>query len=332
MDLLVRYCGRDFPACEIGTIRALIADHPAANRARLSRLVCEALAWRRPDGRLKEMSCRVAMLRMQDHGLIQLPPPQKRNNNGKPYRRRTPQAESELFSPVASVAALGSLCLELVTDRTQSHLWNEYIDRYHYLGYQPLPGAQLRYMARANDRVLALLGFGAAAWKTAPRDQFIGWTAQQRTRRLHLVVNNARFLILPWIRCRNLASRLLSMAIRRLGEDWQQRYRYCPVLVETFVQTPRFRGTCYKAANWTYLGETQGRGKLDIDHNAELPRKGIWVYPLVRDFRRQLCDEPSPDDSQPGQAPEVAGALRMHRSPCAPATSGAPLSSVPRGY
>lgn len=230
------------------------------------------------------------MIRMQEHGLIQLPPPQKRNNNGKPYRRRTPQAEPELFAPVSSVGKLGSLRLELVTDRTQSHLWNEYIDRYHYLGYQPLPGAQLRYMARANDRVVAVLGFGAAAWKTAPRDRFIGWTAHQRERRLHLVVNNARFLILPWVRCPNLATRLLSMAARRLGQDWQQRYSYRPVLVETFVQTPRFRGTCYKAANWIYLGQTQGRGKLDVEHTAKLPTKAIWVYPLVRKFRRQLCD------------------------------------------
>ena len=285
----MRYCGRDFSAADQATIGALLAGQPTANRARLSRLVCEALEWRRPDGRLKDMSCRVAMLRMQAHGLIQLPPPQKRNHNGRPYPRRTPQAEPERLVLVASVGALADLRLELVTDRTHSHLWNEYIDRYHYLGYQPLPGAQLRYLARANDRVLALLGFGAAAWKTAPRDRFIGWTAPQRQRHLHLVVNNARFLILPWVRCRNLASRLLSLATRRLAQDWQDRYGYGPVLVETFVQTPRFRGTCYKAANWIYLGETQGRGKLDIEHQAQLPRKGIWVHPLVRDFRRQLC-------------------------------------------
>jgi hypothetical protein len=289
VDLLVRYCGRSFGALEMATIRTLIADHPTANRARLSRLVCEALDWRRPDGHLKDMSCRVAMLRMQNDGLIQLPPPQKRNNNGKPYLRRTAQAEPESFSPVASVGALTSLRLEPVTDRTQSHLWNEYIDRYHYLGYQPLPGAQLRYLARGNDRVVALLGFAAAAWKTAPRDRFIGWTAQQRQCRLHLVVNNARFLILPWVHCPNLASRLLSMATRRLGQDWLQRYAYCPVLVETFVETARFRGTCYKAANWIYLGDTQGRGKLDVENKYALPKKAIWVHPLARDFRRQLC-------------------------------------------
>jgi hypothetical protein len=278
-----------FSVSQIEAVRALIADNPCANRAGLSRLVCQILDWRRPDGRLKDMSCRVAMLRMQDDGLFQLPPPRNGNNNGRPYHRRTPQAEPEVLPIAASAGELPDVCLELVANPTQSHVWNEYIDRYHYLGYQPLPGAQLRYVARADDRILALLGFGAAAWKTAPRDRFIVWTVEQRERRLHLLVNNARFLILPWIHCRNLASRLLSMTVRRLADDWQERYGYRPVLVETFVETPRFRGTCYKAANWMYLGDTQGRGKLDVEHKAELPRKSVWVYPLVKDFRLQLC-------------------------------------------
>ena len=285
----VRYCGRSFTVSQMEAIRALIADNPRASRLRLSQLVCQILDWRRLDGRLKDMSCRVAMLRMQDDGLIQLPPPRHGNNNGRPYHRRTPQAEPEVLPVAASAGDLLDLRLEMVSTPAQSHLWNEYIDRYHYLGYQPLPGAQLRYVARANDRILALLGFGAAAWKTAPRDRFIGWTVEQRKLRLHLIVNNARFLILPWVHCRNLASRLLAMATRRLADDWQQCYGYRPVLAETFVEVPRFRGTCYKAANWIYLGQTRGRGKLDVHHKAQLPIKSIWVYPLVKDFRRKLC-------------------------------------------
>lgn len=285
----MRYCGRDFSASDMERIRALIAEEPSASRFRLSRLVCEALDWRRPDGGLKDMSCRVAMLRMLHDGLISLPPPKRKHGNSRPYGRRTAQGEPELLPLAASAGAVVDLCLEPVTTRSQSHLWNEYIDRYHYLGYERLSGAQLRYMARTSHQVLAVLGFGSAAWKTAPRDQFIGWTPAQRECRLHLVVNNARFLILPWIRCRNLASRLLSLATQRLAEDWQGRYGYRPVLVETFVETPRFRGTCYKAANWICLGETQGRGKLDVLHRAELPKKAIWVYPLVKDFRSQLC-------------------------------------------
>ena len=197
MDSGVRYCGRDFSSTELQRIKRLIADNPESSRAALSRLVCKILDWRRPDGRIKDMSCRVAMLRMQDDGLIQLPPPRHADSNGKRHIRRTPQAEPESVPFIAPVNSLTGLCLEQVTGRKQSHLWNEYIDRYHYLGYQPLPGAQLRYFIRNGDRILALLGFGAAAWKTAPRDRFIGWTSEQRERNLHLIINNARFLILP---------------------------------------------------------------------------------------------------------------------------------------
>jgi hypothetical protein len=286
----MRYCGREFTRSEIEGIRQLIADHSTATRAHLSRLVCEQIGWSRDDGRLKDMSCRVAMLRMRDDGLVRLPPPRNGNNNGKPYLRRTLLAEPGPPLLAASPKELGDLQLQLVTDRHDSHLHNEYLDRYHYLGYKPLPGAQLRYFVRAAGRILALLGFGAAAWKTQPRDRFIGWTAQQRQQRLHLVTNNARFLILPWIRCHNLASCILGMTARRLAHDWHCRYGYRPVLLETFVERPRFRGTCYKAANWIFLGDTKGRGKLDVHNLASLPKKAIWVHPLDKDFRRFLSE------------------------------------------
>ena len=286
----MRYSGRDFSTSEIESIVALISENPEFNRAQLSRQVCEMLNWRRPDGRLKDMSCRVAMLRMQDDGLLQLPAPRNGNNNGKSYQRRTLFAQPGSLIQAANPKALGQLHLTQVSKGGESHLWNEYIDRYHYLCYQPLPGAQLRYFAKRGDRVIALLGFGAAAWKTAPRDHFIGWTSEQRKQRLHFVINNARFLIVPWVQCRNLASTLLAMATRRLAEDWQQSYGYRPVLVETFVEIPRFRGTCYKAANWIYLGETQGRGKLDVHHKSPLPKKSIWLYPLDKGFKRVLCE------------------------------------------
>ena len=285
----MRYCGREFSATDISSIRDLIAAQPTATRARLSRLVCEKLNWRRGDGRLKEMSCRVAMLRMQDDALLQLPPPRNGNNNGKPYLRRTRQAEPGSLLEVASPKKLEDLHVQLVADRHDSHLHNEYLERYHYLGYQPLPGAQMRYFVRAQGRIVALLSFGAAAWKTRPRDRFIGWTTEQRKARLHLVVNNARFLILPWVRCNNLASCVLAMTARRIVHDWQQQYDYSPVLLETFVEVSRFRGTCYSAANWSLLGETAGRGKLDIHHRVSVPKKTVWVYPLIANFREILC-------------------------------------------
>jgi hypothetical protein len=284
----MRYCGRELTTSELVRIRQMIVEHPTATRARLSRRVCEVLGWNRPDGRPKEMSCRVAMLRMHDDRLLSLPPPRHISSNGRPYRRRTAQADRQPLLIAPSPGALENLHLEPVSRGPQSHLWNEFIDRYHYLGYRPLPGAQLRYFVRTAQSVVALLGFGAAAWKTAPRDSFIGWTPAQRQHNLHLVVNNARFLILPWVQCRNLASHILGLVAQRLPDDWYRRYGYRPVLLETFVEDPRFKGTCYKAANWTCLGITQGRGKLDVHHQARLPKKTIWALPLERRFRQIL--------------------------------------------
>ncbi len=192
----MRYCGREFAADQIQQIRQIIAQSPSCRRAALSRLVCEHLSWRKPDGGLKEMSCRVAMLRMQNDGLLTLPPPRNGNGNGKPRVRLT--AATDPGQPCTDeVHKLGEIHLQLVRDRTVSRLWNEYIQRYHYLGYQPLPGAQLRYLALAAGQTVALLGFGAAAWKTAPRDRWIGWNVSQREAQLHLIAINARFLILP---------------------------------------------------------------------------------------------------------------------------------------
>ena len=282
----MRYCGREFGDDEIACIRRLAAE-PATTRRAISRRVCEELGWRKPDGGLKEMSCRVALLRMQADGLVRLPAPLHRDSNAARTTPRTPEAEPP--APLHTAAGeLRGLRLELVRSRRDSLLWNEHVDRYHYLGYQPLPGAQLRYFARSDDGLLALFGFGAAAWKTAPRDDFIGWTAHQRETRLHLVVNNARFLILPWVHSRHLASKLLGLAARRLPGDWRLRYGYRPVLLETFVEKERFSGTCYRAANWLYLGNTQGRGKLDTAHANALPVKTVWVLPLSSRFRDAL--------------------------------------------
>jgi hypothetical protein len=286
-DLSIRYCGRDFTTDQIDQIRRLIASDPARNRAQLSRLVCDKLRWLRPDGRRKDMSCRVAMLRMERDGLVTLPPPEKGNGNGRNRPRLT--AASDPRKPIRLPAhGLGQLRLRPVDTPQDSALWNELIERYHYLGYKPLPGAQIRYLIFNDTHLLAALGFGAAAWKVAPRDRFIGWNDQQRGRNLHGIVNNARFLILPWVTARNLASRILAAAAKRLPHDWESRYGYQPVLLETFVERDRFRGTCYRAANWIHVGQTQGRGKLDRHHRHLSPVKHIYLYPLYKNFRQQL--------------------------------------------
>lgn len=283
----VRYCGRLFSARELEFIRGLISTQPEANRAQLSRQVCRELKWLKPDGRLKEMSCRVAMLRMQKSGLIALPAPLKGNGNGK-WRPVFTDA-SAARTPIALVAGTLDLELRLVNSPEESALYNELIHRHHYLGYKPLPGAQLRYLIFGGGQLLAAIGFGAAAWKVAPRDGFIGWSRQQRLRNLQLVINNARFLILPWVASPNLASRILGAVVKRLPVDWENRYGYRPALAETFVETARFRGTCYRAANWIRVGQTQGRGKLDRYYRRALPVKDVFLYPLEPDFRQRLA-------------------------------------------
>lgn len=327
-DTTYRYCGRLFTADEIDLMRQLIASPQRPNRAQLSRIVCDELDWLRPDGRRKDMSCRVAMLRMHRNGLITLPAPEKTNGNGRIRPRRT--TASDPREPITlELRDLGKLTLSRVQTRKESSLWNELIERYHYLGYKPLPGAQMRYLvfadpvatdkagpgenaasrqARPNESqhkalsaplafahgacahkpLLAALGFGAAAWTVAPRDKFIGWTPEQRKRNLRLVVNNARFLILPWVSVHNLASTILARVARQLQADWEGQYRYRPLLLETFVERDRFQGASYRAANWIHVGQTKGRGKLDKTHLPVVPVKDIFLYPLDKHFRKKL--------------------------------------------
>jgi hypothetical protein len=279
------YCGRDFSATEITRIRQLIANHPECHRAELSRQVCRILRWYKADGGLKEMSCRVAMLRMHADGLIHLPPPRRAKHALRTISfTKATNPQNPILQPVH---CLGPLWLRKV-ERPASLLWNEYIERYHYLGYTPLPGAQLRYFVMLDQKIIALLGFGAAAWQAAPRDHYIGWTHSLRKRHLPLVVNNARFLILPWVHVKNLASKILSLAAKKVPEDWQKQYEIQPVLMETFVETGRFAGTCYKAANWVHVGKTKGRGKLGPSGRQSVPIKDIWLYPLDRNFKKIL--------------------------------------------
>jgi hypothetical protein len=265
----------------------LLGATPALDRARLSRVVCERLCWRRPDGRLKEMSCRVVLLRMQTDVLITLQPP--RNATPPPYLARPEIEQAVLAPPSVPDLDLTRLTIRPVSHKRESLLWNTYIQHHHYLAYHPMPGAQLRYFVRAAGKVVTLLSSGASAWKTQPREEFIASARQQREHNLYIIINNARFLILPWIQCKNLDSWVLALAARRLGEDWQLRYAYRPVLLETFVEKPNFAGACHKAANWLSLGDTQRRGNLDRLHRNAEPVKSVWIYPLVGDFRQQLC-------------------------------------------
>jgi hypothetical protein len=286
MQTPLQLSGRMFSNDDILWLKTTISNQIDICRENLARSFCQHAGWYKPDGGLKDMSCKMALLKLQKMGLLTLPAPRSKNNcSRKPQRTHLTDPQPEIRIEASRL----DLHFELVTPKT-SFLWNELIDRYHYLGYSPLAGAQIRYFVRTDEKILALLGFCAAAWKVAARDTFIGWNPEKRQSHLHLVVNNSRFLILPWIKSGNLASRILSRAARILPGDWKARYRYQPLLLETFVEKERFAGTCYKAANWCCVGDTTGRGKWDRHHQSYKPVKSVWLYPLNAHFKKRLCE------------------------------------------
>jgi hypothetical protein len=279
--------GRLVTRDDLETVRRIIAQSPTVSRLQISRAVCQAWGWFKPDGGLKEMRARGVLLQLHKAGLIELPPPRPTSSNHRKFSWRTPVGEPG--APIVkSVSELLPLRLERVITKKDSYLWNELVDRYHYLGYTKLPGAQLRYLVYGKESLVAVLGFSAAAWSVKDRDLFIGWNLEQRRQNLYLVVNNSRFLILPWVKSKNLASKLLSMAARQLPRDWQEVYGYTPVLFETFVNQDRFRGTSYMAANWLLVGCTQGQGRKGRSRKGRLPLKSIYLFPLNKDYRKIL--------------------------------------------
>jgi|TARA_B100000315_G_scaffold259422_1_gene315430 transposase len=283
-----KYCGRVFTESELVCISTIIDEDTSRNRTAIARIACEQLTWYRPDGTAKTASMSQVLVKMEADGLITLPPLQSvHSTRMKPIEHTSRTATREEI--VLSAGKLPHVHVEIAKTGDEKSLWNEYIDRYHYLRYTPLPGAQMKYFVYSQDDLLALLGFGSSAWRVAPRDWYIGWSDERREENLHLVLNNARFLILPWVYSKNLASMVLSMVIKRIGEDWQSQYKYKPVLLETFVEKNRFSGSSYKAANWKHVGTTKGRGKNDRYKEAKLPKKDIFMYPLQKDFKIMLC-------------------------------------------
>jgi hypothetical protein len=282
-----RLVGKAFGKEALAAVRQEIEQAVPRNRSEIARRVCRRLDWRSPGGQYQLMSARVALLRLHRAQLIELPAPRGGNGNGRsPLPSRSPSPDPlEIDEPVHE---LPGVAIRPLRDRGDSALYNELMARYHYLGYRGMAGAQVRYLIVCDRGVLGAIGFGASAWKIAPRDRFIGWSREVRHQTLHRVVNNNRFLILPSVRSPNLASKVLGLCSRDLPKEFARRYGYEPVLLESFVESDRFSGHCYRAANWICVGQTQGRGKLHVRHTPGVARKAIWVYPLRRDFRRIL--------------------------------------------
>ena len=292
------FCGRTFSVSELDFIRQITLEFAGLGVTEISRTICELLEWKRPSGGLKNIECRQLLERLRDQGLLQLPDLLHAGPRGP--RRISHSARSDTQPEIhGSAGAFEPLRLEVVRGgrSPDNALWKEYIDRYHYLGYRVPVGANLRYLVRSQQNpkaVLACLLWASPAWKMAARDEWIGWSAPQRARNLQLIVNNSRFLILPWVHVRGLASKILSRCARQMPGDWEQLYGHRPMLLETLVDAQRFQGTCYRAANWIELGQTQGRGRMDRNHEAhQRAVKRIYVYPLCRKVEQRLCEAPA---------------------------------------
>lgn len=288
---LIRLQGRRLTEEDLKAVRALIAEHPQSNRTALSVRLSELWNWRNAAGRLKDMAARTLLLKLQARGWITLPPPQGRTR--RPCAQAPAGIEPDGLAGPAPVEGplswLQPVRLEVADTAALRQRVRQWLSRYHYRGFHGPVGENVSYLIRgANGTELAVMVFGAAAWKVAARDQFIGWSPAQRQEHLGKIANQQRFLILPWVRVPHLASHLLALATRRVATDWHARYGHRVWLVESFVETDRFAGTSYQAAGWIHLGETTGRTRQDRDRMRHTPRKAIWVRPLHAPFRQQL--------------------------------------------
>ena len=285
MDTTLVIRGRRITYSDITFIRSVIEKHRVQGRTFIAQELCRFWDWRQRNGMLKSMACRELLLRLERAGLVELPPRKNGYRDGSRGRRpiRIPLHSREPIR--ACIAETGPIEIKMVRGTQWESLYKGLIHAYHYLGYCQTVGEHLKYIVFHKDRPLACIGWGAAAWKVACRDRFIGWSPADRNKNIHLIAQNTRFLILPWVRVPYLASHILGKMAKIVPHDWQRIYHHTIVLLETFVDTTRFQVTCYKAANWIQTGFTQGRGKWDTHNQYSVPVKAVLLYPLVKNFR-----------------------------------------------
>lgn len=279
---------RTITSSDLLQIQTVIEQHWDKGRTPISRILCQMWNWVQPNGRLKDMACRELLLTLERSGCLRLPPP-KANANNDLRNRSIPFLDTEQTPIEASLADLPPVEIKLARNTPLESLYNSLIHQHHYLGYRQIVGSHLKYMAFMDQRPVACLGWGSAAWSVKSRDAFIGWDKPTKEKNLHFVVNNTRFLILPWVKVKCLASKILALNAARISSDWLAVYHYPVILLETFVEKERFQGTCYRAANWLRLGATKGTAKRGHDHLFHGTIKDVYVYPLRKNFRKELC-------------------------------------------
>ncbi len=289
MAVVFKYRARIVTDEDLTFIRDLIEQHPTASRRRLSALLCEAWNWVQPNGTLCDMVCRSLMLGMHRAGMIQLPPVRQVNPNPLAVRTKPRPVTVEDTELCRRLRQIQPLRFVQVRRTKAEAIFNGLMEQYHYLGYTQPVGEHLKYLVYSEDRPIAALAWSSAPRHLGPRDRFIGGSGQQRRQNIRFLAYNSRFLIFPWVHVPHLASHILGAMARRLPHDWQQLYGHPVYFLETFIDPQRFKGTCYRAANWIVLGRTTGRGHQDQTHRPNRPIKEILGYPLTKPFRQLLC-------------------------------------------
>lgn len=285
--VVFQYRARDLTDGDICFIRKTIDRYHDSGRSYIAHQLCQAWQWRQHNGKFKEFACRDLLLRLEEKGFIQLPARKRPKNNKK--AKCFEQIPLFLRNPLGGTVKDYPKPVLREANGRDAYLWDFLIHHYHYLGLPPLVGEHLKQVATIDGQIVACLGWASAAFKIAQRDAFIGWDATARRKNLHLLVNNVRFLIPEWVRIKHLASKVLSLSLACLNQRWQTTYGHGLVLAETFVDKTRFKGTCYQAANWTYVGQTSGSTKKGNAYIFHGQPKAIFLYPLHRNFRRLLA-------------------------------------------
>jgi len=289
MGTIITYRRRSITPEDVETIRRIIEAHPDKSRRFISQEVCREWDWRQANGVLKDMVCRSLLLLLESKGFIKLPARKFIPANPLAERKKPSRVNVDTTPVHCSVSDLFPINLEQVRRTPFEKIFNGLVSEHHYLGYTQPVGEHLKYMAFSGSRPIACLTWGSAPWYIGARDRFIGWSKKIRENNLHLIANNLRFLILPWVQVSCLASYLLALNRRFVSQDWQDLYDHPVHLLETFVDTERYLGTCYKADNWICVGQTTGQGKLSESRQPLLSKKAVYVYPLTKNFRRELC-------------------------------------------
>jgi len=279
---------RKITSRDLKFIQIVVHEYWDKGRTHISRVLCQKWNWVQPNGRLKDMACRELLLTLHRKGLLNYPPPKIVRLN----KRKVVKNIKVDTTPIScNISDLGPVQVKMVRHTDLEQLYDSLIDQYHYLGYVQIVGNHLKYMAFSGDIPVACIGWGSAAWAVQSREEFIGWTKDVKNKNLHFVMNNTRFLILPWVAIKCLASKVLSLNIKRISSDWLKIYNYPLYMLETFVEQSRFKGICYQASNWIRVGETKGTSKKGHKHMKHGKIKDVYLYPLDKNFKRLLRND-----------------------------------------